>query len=323
MGSSEVKRAFELSAMFLAHKSYQALTHAFLHYFSGLDGISEVASYEVFGDCDDGENVSIRRFPLTLDEDFRDNNTDLLLGILSRSSGGVIVSENAGQQWICLDVVESVQPRRVVLLKGMVSEEQMLTAEGLYSVYANQVSLLDSKERDILTRLPNRQTLEMTLNDIVVFYRGKQHRDVDNKSWLAILDIDYFKRINDEYGHLYGDEVLLHFARLMEETFRHTDFLFRYGGEEFVVIMNNTQLEGARKVLDLFRRNVESYTFPSGRVTVSAGFTEVDPIAPPTLILEQADRALYAAKNRGRNQCIYIGEVEAQNEACVGDIEMF
>ena len=323
MNNEAVKKAFELSAMLLAHNSYQSLTHAILHYFSSMEGVQEVASYEVFFGSGRPDNFSIRRFPLTLDEDYRDDNTDLLTRHMQSSKGGVKLIEEVGVPWIMLDVAKSVKPRRIILIKGKVSDNRMTIVEGLYSVYANQVALLDSKERDVLTRLPNRQTLDQTLSDILVFYRGKKARATFKHSWVAVLDIDHFKSINDRFGHLYGDEVLLHFSSVMEKCFRHTDFLFRYGGEEFVVIMNNTDNKGAFETLERFRQAIEEYEFPSGRVTVSIGYTLIDPIAPPSLHLEYADRALYEAKNRGRNQTVGSDELELKESSSDGEIEMF
>jgi diguanylate cyclase (GGDEF)-like protein len=323
MSSKEIKRAFELSAMLLAHKTYQSLTHAIIHFFNSIEGVREVASYEVFGAASAPGGFAIRRFPLTLDEHYRDNNTDLLLNLLSRSQGGVSTFEDNDEHWILLDVIRQVTPRRAVLIRGKASPFDMTIIEGLFGVYANQVALLDSKERDVLTRLPNRQTLELTLNDIIVFHRGQSDKSTTKNSWIAVLDIDYFKKINDKFGHLYGDEVLLHFAGLMEKVFRHTDFLFRYGGEEFVAIVNNTDLDGARCTLERFRQTVKAYNFPSGKVTVSIGFTLINPIAPPSLHLEYADRALYEAKNKGRDQTVYFNDITDDSQVVDGEIEMF
>jgi diguanylate cyclase (GGDEF)-like protein len=319
----DIKQAFELSAKFLAHKTYQSLTHAIIHYFSSLDGVSDVASYEVFGDFIKPDEVSIRRFPLTLDDDYRDDNAELLCNILSTSTGGVLRVENDKGHWVLLDVVEAVKPRRVILIHGEIPAREMVFVEGVFGVYANQVALLDAKERDALTRLPNRQTLATTLNDIVVFYRGKHVVDKVKQSWIAVLDIDHFKKVNDQFGHLYGDEVLLHFAGLMEKVFRHTDFLFRYGGEEFVVIVNNTSAEGVLRTLERFRHAVEVYEFPSGHISVSIGYAMIDPIAPPSMHLEYADRALYQAKHNGRNQIVFGDDVESVPTPDSGDVELF
>ncbi|HKK15693.1 MAG TPA: GGDEF domain-containing protein [Gammaproteobacteria bacterium] len=320
--NKEIKNAFELSAAFLAHKTIQSLTHAMMSYFGSLDGIINVASYEIFTDSSKTDSVSIRRFPLTLDENYRDSNTELLLQFLPTSHGGVFTLENKDGHWIFLDVVKDVKPRRVIMLYGRVDPDDMITIEGLYQVYANQVALLDSKERDALTHLSNRQTLALTLNDIIVFYRNRKIREDLKYSWVAILDIDHFKHINDQFGHLYGDEVLLHFSYLMERIFRHTDFLFRYGGEEFVVIINNCDEKGATLSLERFRESVRIYDFPSGKITVSIGCTMIDTIVPPSLLLERADRALYHAKNNGRNQVVLFNELET-NTSPGGDVELF
>lgn len=323
MSGDSIKQAFKLSAMLLAHKSYQSLTYAVIHYFNSLEGIESVASYEIFGDVSDQGKFLIRRFPLSLDEDFRDNNTDLLLSLLKKSHGGLVRFEENGQSWIFLDNISGVNPRRVILLKGSVSNADLDIVEGLNQVYSGQVALLDSKERDSLTHLSNRQTLETTLNDIIVFFRGKQFNKLDKVSWLAILDIDHFKLVNDTYGHLYGDEVLVHFSNLMEKNFRHADFLFRYGGEEFVVIINNCNEEGAVFALDKFRKIVMDYQFPAGDVTVSIGYTKIDPVAPPNLLMEQADRALYHAKDNGRNQVVAYDALSVHTPNVEGEIDLF
>ena len=83
-----IKQAFELSAKFLAHKSYNSLTHAVLHYFRSLEGVEDATSYEIFGDTKSDSGLSIRRFPITLDETFVDRNNDLMLKALPKSKGG-------------------------------------------------------------------------------------------------------------------------------------------------------------------------------------------------------------------------------------------
>jgi diguanylate cyclase (GGDEF)-like protein len=302
---NEVRSAFELSAEFLSHKSYPALTHAMVDHFRSIQGIEEVTSYELFGSSADVNSISIRKFPLTLNNNFRDNNTELLLEYIQFNHGGVAPFHSYGVNWIILDVFDDdVMPRRIILIKGIVSTFDMVTVEGLYRIYSKQVALLDSKERDQLTRLANRQTMELTLDEVISFYREPSAMMPDGVSWLAILDIDHFKAINDQFGHLFGDEVLLHFAGVMERVFRHTDFIFRYGGEEFVVIVNDTDSDGIKLTLERFREAIEQYQFPSGSVTVSIGYTMIESSLPSTLQIEHADKALYQAKNNGRNQII-------------------
>ncbi len=125
----------------------------------------------------------------------------------------------------------------------------------------------------------------------------------DSCNWLAILDIDHFKKINDQYGHMYGDEVLLLFSEIMQDTFRFNDLLFRYGGEEFVVCLFNVNKEGAITALERFRRAIEDYALPSNRgITVSIGLAKVLDKELPSNLLDRADIALYEAKETGRNK---------------------
>jgi diguanylate cyclase (GGDEF)-like protein len=142
------------------------------------------------------------------------------------------------------------------------------------------------------------------------------------------MDIDHFKQVNDEYGHLYGDEVLLLFSRLMTKSFRHYDLLFRYGGEEFVVVLNNTDLETALTILERFRITIENYNFPQiGRKTISIGVTEISDQTMLSNVIDRADKALYYAKKNGRNQvCCYeklVGAGLISNKTATEDIELF
>jgi diguanylate cyclase (GGDEF)-like protein len=321
---SDLKKAFELAASIVSHKSYQSLTQAVIHLFQTLENAQRVAAYEVFGDPTRADDILVRRFPLSLQENFSDENTDLLHAYLTTdlSHGGVQKFEFSGNDFFFLDV-DRETPRRVIIIDGDISDQDQEILEGVFGIYANLVSLLDSKERDKLTNLPNRQTFDSTLNDILVFYSGKQIDAESKSSWLALLDIDKFKTINDQYGHLYGDEVLVHFSNLMKKSFRYSDFLFRYGGEEFVVILNNADEQGAEKALEKFRASVEDYEFPFGKVTVSIGYTPIDPKFDISVIVENADKAVYQAKSNGRNQVIHSNAVISEKTQAHDDIELF
>ena len=130
---------------------------------------------------------------------------------------------------------------------------------------------------------------------------------------------DHFKRVNDTYGHLYGDEVLLHFSRLMEQNFRYKDIPFRFGGEEFVLLLETSGIDDVQPVLDRFRKVVESYDFPGvGKVTVSIGYTKCEQNTLPTTLIDHADKALYFAKENGRNRVVSYDELP-EAESCAGD----
>jgi diguanylate cyclase (GGDEF)-like protein len=202
----------------------------------------------------------------------------------------------------------------------------------LLRVYSNQLFILSRGEVDPLTGLYNRQSFPERVRRIAS-RAGTVRRSSDDSETrhhcFALLDIDFFKQVNDRFGHLYGDEVLLLFARFMVRSFRHDDLLFRYGGEEFAVVLVNVGLENAERLLDRFRAGVQAYSFPQLEPkTVSVGVTEVGAERDVDRIVMCADKALYYAKNNGRNRvCCYEklvaeGKLEPVTVA-EGKIELF
>lgn len=157
---------------------------------------------------------------------------------------------------------------------------------------------------DSLTGLFNRRYFENTFER--EFLRAQRY---SNDMSVAVLDVDYFKKINDTYGHLCGDYVLKEIAYLTLQTFRKTDIVFRYGGEEIVVILTETPLEKAIIPLERLRKNIENYPFNYDnndiKVTVSIGVEALhSEINSAENLLNNADRALYIAKEQGRNRVI-------------------
>jgi len=176
-------------------------------------------------------------------------------------------------------------------------KREVTLVRALLRILKNQLALLDYGERDTLTGLLNRKTLESQFHKIASTTASRS-----GASWLGMLDIDHFKTINDRYGHLFGDEVLLRVSQIMKRTFRGTDRLFRFGGEEFVVILENSEPAGAAIAFNRLREAVEVHAFPQAlRVTVSLGYTRIAEGDVPMTCIERADAALYSAKRRGRN----------------------
>jgi diguanylate cyclase (GGDEF)-like protein len=177
--------------------------------------------------------------------------------------------------------------------------------QAITSVYGNHQSLLNYHQRDGLTGLYNRAALQNWLDKALNPDRFAERRaDSDGSiGCFALLDIDFFKRINDTQGHLYGDEVLQVFADLMRESFRFNDQLFRYGGEEFVAVLSETDLDAALTVLERFRTTVSQHNFSQlNQVTVTIGVSEILPRLQSGKLIERADKALYYGKNNSRNQ---------------------
>jgi diguanylate cyclase (GGDEF)-like protein len=212
------------------------------------------------------------------------------------------LSELAGEQMLLAYTVEHVD--------GVDRGEEIAC---LARIYGSQVRLLDYSELDSLTRLLNRKTFDETFDRLLTSSSSDAPDDgLDERrdrlgertpAWLCVIDIDHFKRVNDSFGHLFGDEVLLRMGELMRKTFRGGDRLFRFGGEEFVVILNAADENLAATSFNRFRLSVENHEFPQvGQVTCSVGFTAVSPADVPTDVLGRADEALYYAKQNGRNR---------------------
>jgi len=201
----------------------------------------------------------------------------------------------------------------------------------LLDIYHNFLDLLHDNQHDLLTGLLNRKTFDNRIGAVLArLPHGLRKTDQTAERYcLAILDIDHFKHINDNFGHLYGDEVLLMLSNMMKESFREGDALFRFGGEEFVILLKDVDTAQAHQIVDRFRVTVESKAFPQvGRVTVSVGLTAIQPDELPPQIIDRADRALYFAKGNGRNQvCIYETLVNEGHltapEVSLGSIELF
>ncbi len=154
---------------------------------------------------------------------------------------------------------------------------------------------------DPLTKLFNRRHFE---NEFEREFRRSKRYSTDLS--IAIIDIDLFKKINDTYGHSCGDYVLREVAFLMKNNFRQTDILFRYGGEEFIVILTETPAQTACVPLERLRKRIENTKFLFNnqeiKVTISIGTTSKTDFEKSENMFDLADKALYEAKNNGRNQ---------------------
>jgi diguanylate cyclase len=137
-----------------------------------------------------------------------------------------------------------------------------------------------------------------------------------------LTDIDHFKKFNDSYGHLTGDQVLRLVAGAVRQNVKGQDFTARYGGEEFAIILPDTTLHSATTVADHIRRTVMNKDLMKrstgehlGRVTVSIGIATLGPADSPQSLIERADVCLYAAKRSGRNRVIAETDPEASQAA--------
>lgn len=159
---------------------------------------------------------------------------------------------------------------------------------------------------DELTGLSNRRCFDNTLEK--EFLRALRY---NNKLTLVMFDIDHFKTVNDTYGHPCGDYILKEVANAALQTFRKTDTVFRFGGEEFVVILTETDIKQSEIPLERFRKTIETldltYQNQQINITVSIGAYQLDQsIGNKEEFLQKADNALYDAKNSGRNKVVFL-----------------
>jgi len=259
-----------------------------------------------------------------------DADADLLACIQTQAP---VESARAGQRRMVFPVFGAHRVWALVAIEGLRDPSpprELLTK--LLAVYSNQAFILSRSEVDPLTGLHNRQSFYERVRR-VASRAGSQRRADDNGKpqghCFALFDIDHFKEVNDRFGHVYGDEVLLLLARLTTRSFRHGDLLFRYGGEEFAVVLVNVDLDTAEGLLNRFRIAVEAYKFPQLEPkTVSIGYTALTVESGLDKMIMCADKALYYAKNNGRNLvCCYEKLVAEQKLEAVavaaGDIELF
>ena len=154
--------------------------------------------------------------------------------------------------------------------------------------------------RDPLTQISNRAAFDESMSKQLSSYKRHQ-ADFS----LMIIDIDHFKKVNDTYGHIAGDGVLKVVAEIISKTIRGSDEVFRYGGEEFVVILGNTNQGGASFIAERVRKQIQQKVVDVSKniqVTASIGVASSDRVDNPADTLEYADKALYQAKDLGRNQ---------------------
>lgn len=177
--------------------------------------------------------------------------------------------------------------------------------------------LFEQARRDPLTNLGNRLLLHENLETLTA--QAKRY----NRGYCAVLwDIDCFKLYNDAYGHLAGDEVLKKVAAVAVDSFRQGDMLYRYGGEEFLIILPEQTLESASVAAERLRRSVEDLAIPHeaktppGVVTISVGLAVLSPGEKKSLevLLKEADTALYKAKEAGRNTVAIYGNPTKERE---------
>jgi diguanylate cyclase (GGDEF)-like protein len=225
----------------------------------------------------------------------------VLLDIFASQAMHIIQNSELYKELEFRNIELSKKNQELMQLFGQLSQSEQQRAQ------FEQLSYLD-----FLTGLPNRRYFESRFQEELS--RSRRH-----KLYLACLmmDIDHFKKVNDEYGHVAGDYVLRELGNLLSQKKRPYDLVCRYGGEEFAMVFKHIDNDDAGLVAEWIRSSIEKHQFFFDgkvlKVTMSIGAVVLRPVSEEDTVeslFQKADKALYAAKEGGRNRCVFCGEVE-------------
>lgn len=253
------------------------------------------------------------------------NDEPLLLSIFQKSMNSV--NENERQEiynrWFAIRFEQGFDYKHfiqiilaiTVIIAGLVFWNRKLsiahrtTQETLYELHQTQKALEEKNAQlehlastDLLTDLCNRLKVENSLEQEL----QRQQRFGHTFS-IILLDIDHFKKVNDEYGHQTGDQVLIEFSELLKEHVRSVDTLGRWGGEEFMIVCPSTDQQGIVEMACKLKAAIENHSFATtGHQTASFGATTIRDHDSLQQLILRADKAMYQAKHSGRNQVVYF-----------------
>lgn len=219
-----------------------------------------------------------------------------------------LISDESLLGGICFYNKEECNYQEFKFYKTMINELLLLLKMRYLYSGTEYLSVIDG-----LTGLYNRRHFEHNIER--EFLRVKRYpADLS----VAMIDIDHFKNINDTYGHQFGDYVLKEVSKIIIESFRKTDMIYRYGGEEMIVILTETSLEGALIPLGRLKAKIEEHEFSyngvTAHITISIGASfNFEEIKTQGALVESADKALYRAKEEGRNKVVAYSHEQFSN----------
>lgn len=326
-----------------AQKDFDLLNFSLLKSLSALIPKSRVQALAVSQD-----NCIVKQF--TYSRDGLDVNVSDI-HVESRVMAALVKAHRAGLEEY-VELIDSQPLAIYVLTRERVISYYLLVAfpravtnadtyliTGVLEIYRNFSSLLLNSQTDELTGLANRKTFASAISRVYDSAQAiRSSSDVEQRSnslndelcfWICAIDIDHFKVVNDNFGHLFGDEVLIRLAQLMQTEFRADDLLFRFGGEEFIALVKAPNRKAVEFALERFRNAVEKLQFSQiGTVTVSLGVVKVDPNVFHMTLMDYADQALYYSKQNGRNRITFFEDLVDKGLARIetfeeGDVDLF
>ncbi len=255
-------------------------------------------------------------------DDFKNSHKCVCELFEKTDSEEIIYDGKDGCSWMELLLRKSEEEKKVILK----------SVEGDTHIFTIKAKLLQpSKERNVyivtLSDVTQIEDLKMELEEKIELIYNLSTTDALTKTYnrlqfntfikeeiatskrygeplsLILYDIDFFKKINDDYGHLVGDSVLVELSDLVKSSIRDSDKLFRFGGEEFIIILSNTALEGAHQAAEHIRKKVEEYQFSAiPGLTCSFGVSQYGEMDSVESFIKRCDDAMYKAKKKHRNR---------------------
>lgn len=252
----------------------------------------------------------------------------LLFQRTHRKSDDSVAIEHDETILTVMTVIESRAATTFLVISSLDALRRMDThlINGMLQIYRNFCELLQESQTDSLTGLANRKTFDECFNRVYELHPTRlgahtvspEQRQPNHEAsyWLVMIDIDHFKLVNDKFGHLYGDEVLILLARVLKDSLRDDDLVFRFGGEEFVLMIRSQSRDEAAATLERLRESVASHKVPQvGHISISMGATEMLRNTFSGALLDYADKALYHSKQNGRNKVTFFEDMVAQGLA--------
>jgi diguanylate cyclase (GGDEF)-like protein/PAS domain S-box-containing protein len=264
-----------------------------------------------------------------IDSSFLDNHKGLKVGSclcgLAAKTGEVILSRNSSTDGRHMVLDSDMKPHGHIILPLKVKDSVI----GVLCLYLPRDAEIDENKVKMLVSICNQigiavenarlyeEAKSLSLHDSLTGFGNRRYMEVMFEKIFAeskrygrhlsaiMLDIDYFKKYNDTFGHIAGDSLLARLAAIISREIRETDLAIRYGGEEFLILLPETEIERALEVTERIRRSVEA----GGEITVSLGISTYDNrMEKKEDLICAADEALYRAKREGRNRIIFLGD---------------
>ncbi len=266
-----------------------------------MDFVQASARKIVLEEENNGENNAFKNPQLLMDSEYQELARISINSYSKYNENITVISQNQNEIINSIKQDEYNVLERFKTIQSHLNQEVDEANKTIMKLMAKVEALEVQSSIDALTKVYNRYALHQYIDQILK--NGHTHF---NESFLVMIDLDDFKRTNDTFGHLAGDKVLIFLANLLKHTLRDNDKIFRFGGEEFVLVLNRIKRHEARlvaeRILELIRKNKILYQDKEINMTVSIGLTQMKQNDTFESVIERADQAMYTAKKAGKAQ---------------------